>query len=72
MSASVVPLEVSQAAVWATVALLALIGVIGVVAAFVDRRRGREIAADRSRLPGTPPDGRTSDDPRSEDFRPGG
>jgi predicted DNA repair protein MutK len=53
---------VSQAAVWATVALLVLIGVIGVVAAFVDRRRGREIAQDRSRLPGTPPGGREGDD----------
>jgi hypothetical protein len=72
MRTSVVPLEVSQAAVWATVALLVLIGLVGVVAAFVDRRRGREIAADRSRLPGTPPDGRERDDPRPGDFRPGG
>jgi hypothetical protein len=53
---------VSQGAVWATVALLVLVGVIGVVAAFVDRRRGREIAEDRSRLPGTPPDGRERGD----------
>ena len=72
MRTSVVPLEVSQAAVWSTVALLVLIGVVGVVAAFVDRRRGREIAADRSRLPGTPPGRRERDDPRPEDFRPGG
>lgn len=31
---------------WLTIALLVLIGVVGVVAAFLDRRRGREIERD--------------------------
>lgn len=31
---------------WLTIAILVLIGVVGVVAAFLDRRRGREIERD--------------------------
>jgi hypothetical protein len=34
-----------------TIALLVLIGITLVVAAFLDRRRAREIQHDRSRLP---------------------
>lgn len=49
----IVASEVGRAAVWTTVAMLVLVGVIGVVAAFADRRRGREIERDRSRFPGT-------------------
>jgi hypothetical protein len=51
-TSEIVASEVGRAAVWTTVAMLVLLGVIGVVAAFADRRRGREIERDRSRSPG--------------------
>jgi hypothetical protein len=59
-TSEIVASEVGRAAVWTTVAMLVLLGVIGVVAAFADRRRGREIERDRSRSPraGPSPDDR--------------